>query len=120
MRCLPDDEDGLRRYHDASPLHQLPSRVPTLLVGGGGDKDVPLSLVEAYFDAATAAGYWTDDAQIADLRLRKYTGVWPGLAFLARQTPVPADPGRDPSRTQSPASGQIRCSGKRQAAGGAE
>jgi len=58
MKCKPSDEDGkcLERYMDASPRHRcIPLRLPTLLVTGKGDTDVPFDMVLAFSDAATAA-----------------------------------------------------------------
>lgn len=53
----PDDSRiALREWQAASPAHScLPLRVPTLLVSGPGDKDVPMDLVKQFHDGAVAA-----------------------------------------------------------------
>lgn len=53
----PDDSRiTLREWQAASPAHScLPLRVPTLLVSGPGDKDVPMDLVRRFHDDAVAA-----------------------------------------------------------------
>jgi Holliday junction resolvase RusA-like endonuclease len=52
------------------------------------------NLAKLVLDAATKAGYWHDDAQITDLRLRKFAGAWPGLAMEAAE--MPAEASRSP------------------------
>lgn len=54
------------RYAVADPLTLLPTGVPTVLVHGTDDPDVPVSQAERYVAAATAVG---DDATLA-----KYVG----------------------------------------------
>lgn len=43
-------------YHDASPLHRVPTGVPTVCIHGSGDVQVPPAASRAYVDAAGAAG----------------------------------------------------------------
>lgn len=43
------------------------------------------NLAKLMLDAATRAGYWEDDMQIADLHILKFEGQIPGLAFRLEQ-----------------------------------
>ena len=47
------------------------------------------NLAKLALDAATKAGYWRDDAQIAMLTLAKYNGPIPGLAMSVTQMESP-------------------------------
>lgn len=47
------------------------------------------NLAKLALDAMTAAGYWHDDAQVADLHMAKFVGDMPGLAVVVEQVKVP-------------------------------
>lgn len=54
----PADEGAWEQWRTASPAHCcLPLRVPTLLVSGLGDRDVPMDLVVRFYDQAVAAAH---------------------------------------------------------------
>jgi acetyl esterase/lipase len=52
------------RYRAASPVDQLPLGVPTVLVHGTADEDVPYAMSPAYVERARAAG---DEARLVTL-----------------------------------------------------
>ncbi len=52
------------RYRAASPVEQLPLGVPTVLVHGTADEDVPYAMSPAYVERARAAG---DEARLVTL-----------------------------------------------------
>lgn len=56
MQCKPDSEENIQKYHEASPLHRLPTDVPMILVTGFGDKDVPMDMVLSFRDAVLEGG----------------------------------------------------------------
>lgn len=56
MKCKPDSEENIMKYHEASPLHRLPGEVPIVLVTGRGDQDVPMDMVVTFRDAVVAGG----------------------------------------------------------------
>ena len=56
---------NLARYHDASPMHRLPLTVPTIVVSGGKDTDVPTDMVAEYAAKATAANQAAYDVAAA-------------------------------------------------------
>lgn len=56
MKCKPDSEENISKYHEASPLHRLPSTVPIILVTGPGDQDVPMDMVMTFKDAVVETG----------------------------------------------------------------
>ena len=58
----PDERP--ERYAAADPARLLPTGVPTVLVHGTRDEDVPLALSRTYRDAARAAG---DDVTLHEL-----------------------------------------------------
>jgi acetyl esterase/lipase len=58
----PDEQPD--RYAAADPARLLPTGVPTVLVHGTRDEDVPLAVSRAYRDAAGAAG---DDVRLHEL-----------------------------------------------------
>jgi acetyl esterase/lipase len=58
-------EEVPKRYQDASPLERLPLGVPTVLVHGTADSDVPYSLSSAYVERARLAG---DDTRLVTLQ----------------------------------------------------
>lgn len=57
-------EEVPERYREASPVERLPLRVPTVLVHGTEDADVPYALSPAYLQRAQAAG---DTARLVTL-----------------------------------------------------
>ena len=62
------------------------------------------NLVKSILDSMTRAGVWADDAQVCDLRVRKWRGVrprWAVFCWLLPDTPLPKVPrGRKPEPGQ--------------------
>lgn len=57
-------EDVPERYREASPLLRLPLGVPTVLVHGTDDEDVPYAMSAAYLERARSSG---DEAHLVTL-----------------------------------------------------
>lgn len=64
------------------------------------------NLVKSLLDSMTRAGVWVDDAQVCDLRVRKWRGMRPRWAVFVWWLPAPSLPPLPRGRKAEPQSGQ--------------
>lgn len=78
--------DDPQLYRDASPLHRVPTGVPTVCIHGADDAQVPAQASRAYVDAARLAGdratYWEVPGEGHNAFLDRTTRSW-ALTFDA-------------------------------------
>jgi pimeloyl-ACP methyl ester carboxylesterase len=85
-------EEQPERYAVADPARLLPTGVPTVLVHGSRDEDVPVEVSRAYRDAAVAAGDEVTLHELVDVDhmslVDPASTAWPVvLGALAEATP---------------------------------
>ena len=65
------------------------------------------NLVKSLLDSMTRAGVWEDDAQVHDLRVRKWRGMRPRWAVFVWFLPMPEIPRRCRGRVEEPEQGRL-------------